>query len=242
MSFGKRRSGQRVRPASALPTSAGNGPGAGPPLDYTAQMHRLCCDIVARLPELAHIDMQRVLVCCCRARKPGTLGVYATLTPLRFAGGRTVERRRGRLWTIQKVVDESGREMLYLLSFYLPRFQDLPLGEKLTTILHELWHIGPRCDGDIRRHPGRCHAHSRSMAAFDEWARLLGQRWLAQQPPQSRFDFLRYSFQELGMRHRAILARVVRRPRYVPLPNASGATWDHLATSGRPGGAESIGR
>jgi hypothetical protein len=184
-------------------------------------MHRLCCDIVARLPELAHIDMQRVLVCCCRSRKPGTFGVYATLTPLRFAGGQAVEYRRGRLWTIQKVRDEFGREMLYLLSFYLPRFQDLPLDEKLTTILHELWHIGPRCDGDIRRHPGRCHAHSRSMAAFDGWARTLGQRWLATQPPAPLFDFLRYSFRELAMRHRGIIARVVRRPRYVPVSEAS---------------------
>lgn len=220
MPLGKRRLGQHVRPASAAAAVGQEGGAVGPPLDYTAQMHRLCCEIVARLPELAHIDMQRVLVCCCRSRKPGRCGVYATLTPLRFAGGRRVERRRGRLWTIQQVVDEAGREMLYLLSFYLPRFQDLPFGEKLTTILHELWHIGPRCDGDIRRHPGRCHAHSRSMAAYDAWATALGQRWLATQPPAPLFDFLRYSFWELQVRHRAILARVVRRPRYMPLEKA----------------------
>jgi predicted metallopeptidase len=196
-------------------------------------MQALCCQIVAQLPELAHIDMQRVLVCCCRSRKSGTFGVYATLTPLRFAGGQTIQRRRGRLWTIQKVVDESGREMLYLLSFYLPRFQDLPLEEKLTTIVHELWHIGPRCDGDLRRHPGRCYAHSRSKAAFDAWAKALAERWLATQPPPALFDFLRYSFQELAMRHATILARVVRRPRYVPLESDAERAREHPA-AGRP--------
>lgn len=189
------------------------------PLDYTAQMHRLCCDMVARLPELAHIDMSRVLVCCARSRKPGRYGIYASLTPLRFAGGRTVERRHGRLWTIQQVRDETGREMLYVLSFYLPRFQDLPLDEKLTTILHELWHIGPRCDGDIRRHPGRYHAHSPSQAAFDGWARALAQRWLAQQPPPERYAFLLPSFAALCQRHCALYVRTVPRPRRIPWPN-----------------------
>ena len=42
------------------------------------------------------------------------------------------------------------------MSFYLPRFCDQSLDEKLSTVMHELWHISPAFDGDIRRLPGRC--------------------------------------------------------------------------------------
>ena len=77
--------------------------------------------------------------------------MFATLTPLRFAGGRMHTFRRKRRWRIQRLYDPDGREMLYILTFYLPRFLDLPLREKLTTVLHELWHVGPEFDGDVRR-------------------------------------------------------------------------------------------
>ena len=85
------------------------------------------------------------------------------LTPLRFEGGRLTSVRRTGRWTIERLYDEAGREMLYLLSFYLPRFLEHPLREKLATVVHELWHIGPGFDGDLRRHPGRCYAHSHSQ-------------------------------------------------------------------------------
>ena len=39
--------------------------------------------------------------------------------------------------------------MLYLLSFYLPRFLKLPWREKLATVIHELWHVNPQFNGDL---------------------------------------------------------------------------------------------
>ena len=115
----------------------------------------MCADIAARLPELSHVDMARLAVSFSQTRKATRFGLYATLTPLRFAGGEIHTVRRGRKWAIQRVFDASGREMLYILSFYLPRFLDLPLRQKLATATHELWHVGPRCDGDLRRFAGR---------------------------------------------------------------------------------------
>src|SRR6184192_2939038 len=122
------------------------------PFDFTLHIRRLCDDVVSRLPELSHIDMGRVAVSVCQTRKAVSHGIFASLTPLRFAGGQTTTIRRGRPHAIEPVCDASGREMLYLLSFYLPRFQNLDLREKLVTVLHELWHICPSFSGDIRRH------------------------------------------------------------------------------------------
>ena len=147
--------------------------------DFTAHARRLCEDMVARLDELRHIDMGRVAVSFRQARTSAPGGMYASLTPLRFAGGQCHVVRRGQKWTIQRVC-EGGCEMLYILNFYLPRFLDLPLDEKLTTVVHELWHVGPRFDGDLRRFGGRCYAHSGSQRKYDAHVRQLVDRWLWQ--------------------------------------------------------------
>jgi len=185
--------------------------------DFTLQIRRVCDDMVARLAELAHIDMSRVAVCYCQTRKPVPHGMYASLTPLRFAGGAATTMRHGRPHTVQRVCDVNGREMLYILSFYLPRFQNLDFREKLITVLHELWHISPQFEGDIRRHAGRYHAHSHSQAEYDEQMGVLADRWLAKGPPEALWSFLRDDFRQLVARHGGIVGMKIRRPRIVPL-------------------------
>src|SRR5205085_1752990 len=125
--------------------------------------------------------------------------------------------RRGRPYGVQRLADGSGREMLYVLSFYLPRFMDLDFREKLITIVHELWHIGPQFDGDIRRHSGRCFAHTGSQKKYDAQMDALAQRWLAEGPPQPLWDFLTGSFDDLASRHGRIIGVKIRRPRLIPL-------------------------
>ena len=184
--------------------------------DFTLHMRRLCEDMVARLEELRHIDIGLVAVSFSQARKAADCGMYASLTPLRFAGGRRHTVRRGRRWTMQRV-EEGGREMLYVLNFYLPRFLDLPLEEKLTTVVHELWHIGPRFDGDLRRFGGRCYAHSGSQQEYDAHVKRLVDRWLALGPPAPLYDFLRLGFRQLTARHGRVYGRKVPAPKLVRL-------------------------
>ncbi|MCU0877749.1 MAG: hypothetical protein MUF06_08210 [Pirellulaceae bacterium] len=188
------------------------------PLDFTARMRAICVDMTQRLDELAHIDMNRVAVCFCQARKRVRHGIFASLTPLRFQGGQTTTVRRGRTMAIQRMLDREGREMLYLLSFYVPRFLDLDLREKLITIVHELWHISPHFNGDIRRHEGRCYAHTGSQKQYDAAMDVIAQRWLAEEPPEHLWGFLASSFDDLLVRHGRIVGIKVRRPRLIPLP------------------------
>jgi hypothetical protein len=190
------------------------------PFDFTLHVRRLCDDMVKRLPELAHIDMSLVSVCFCQTRKPVPHGMFASLTPLRFAGGATTSLRRGRTYGIQTVCDATGREMLYILSFYLPRFQNLDFREKLITVLHELWHICPRFSGDIRRHNGRYHAHTHSQAEYDEAMGQLADRWLAANPPPALWTFLQHDFRQLAGHHSGIVGMRLRRPRLIPLGTA----------------------
>ena len=56
--------------------------------DITAALRSICVDMTQRVPLLAHIDMTRVAVGYCQARKDVSHGLQASLTPLRFAGVR----------------------------------------------------------------------------------------------------------------------------------------------------------
>lgn len=184
--------------------------------DFTFHMSRLCADLAARLPELNHVDMSRVAVRYCQVRTAAAHGLQATLTPLRFEGGALFTQRAGRRWTIQRLYDASGREMLYLLSFYLPRFLNHPFHEKLTTAVHELWHISPNFDGDLRRHPGRCYAHGPSEREYHRSMADLSEKWLAMKPPEAVYRFLQGDFRQLQAAHGGVFGARISTPRLLP--------------------------
>jgi hypothetical protein len=186
--------------------------------DFTAHMRALCEDIVNRSPSMRHINLAQIVVSFARARKPGRYGLWAALTPLRFAGGQLIGTKAGHRYRCQRVFDASGREMLYILNFYLPRFLDLSLTEKLTTIFHELWHISPHFDGDIRRFAGRCYAHTHSEKEYDAKMRLMANEWLALQPPSEEYAFLTNSFEDLHRQHGRIFGTRVAHPKLIRVP------------------------
>ena len=107
--------------------------------------------------------------------------------------------------------------MLYLLSFYMPRFQNLSFREKLVTILHEMWHISPSFDGDLRRLPGRCYVHSRSEKEYDAAMAVLADRWLADSPPDHVYNFLKLSFSELRSRFGNVHGIRISAPKLIPV-------------------------
>jgi predicted metallopeptidase len=183
--------------------------------DFTGQMRLVCEHICTSMPDLGHVDVNRVAVSFAQTRTRSSWGMYASLTPLRFAGGAMEGKRRGRHYAIQQLVDRAGREMLYILTFYLPRFQDQSFQEKVVTIFHELWHISPKFDGDLRRHEGRCFAHTHSQAAYDAHMRLLADRWLALSPPPAMVDFLQLDFRALRQRHGGIFGVKIPRPKLI---------------------------
>lgn len=186
--------------------------------DFTGQMRRLCCDMVARLPVLSHINLDHVLVVFSRSRKRTAYGLYASLTPMRFQNGALIEQRRGGRYTVQRLADDRGREILYLLTFYLPRFMDLGFRAKLVTVLHELWHISPHFNGDLRRHPGRCYAHTHSQQEYDVEMGKLADQWLEASPPEDLYSPLQGKFGDLAARYGRVHGTRIRRPKLVRLP------------------------
>lgn len=186
-----------------------------PGFNFTTAVERIVQDMAVRLPELAHIDAARIGYAFAQTRSASSYGMYASLTPLRFENGADTMIRNREKWKIQRVTDESGRELLYILTFYLPRFLNLPYAQKLTTIVHELYHISPRFDGDSRRFEGRCHAHTGSQKNYDAAMERLAKKWLSLGPPDHLHEFLRYGFRELVQRHGQVHGNRITTPKIV---------------------------
>ncbi len=185
--------------------------------NFTAHMRDLCRDITTRLPELQHVEMGRVAVSFNQTRKQVRHGMWASLTPMRFENGSRETIRHGRRYAAQQLFNEQGAEMLYILSFYLPRFMQLSFDDKLTTVFHELWHISPEFNGDIRRHPGRCYAHSTSEKEYDRRMEKLADKWLGLAPPLQLYSFLKRKFGELETEYGCVFGSRVRHPKLLPV-------------------------
>lgn len=184
--------------------------------DFTASMRSVCEELVARLPELQHIDLNRVAFAFAQARNRSKYGMYASLTPMRFEGGSLFTQRRGRRYTVQRLYDREGGEFLYIMTFYMPRFMDVGLVEKISTVIHELWHISPDFNGDIRRFPGRCYAHSGSQKDYDAEMDIMAEKWLATGPPREVYEFMEYRFDELSQQRGPIIGAKIKTPKLLP--------------------------
>ncbi len=182
--------------------------------DFTQAMSRLCADIAVRFAEFSHVRVEQVGVTFAQARRRVPHGLQAKLTPLRFEAGGLLTRRNGRTWTVPRIYD-GDRELLYLLTFYLPRFLDHSLREKLITVFHELYHISPQFDGDIRRMEGRYHVHSHSQKEYDELMGEFADRYVAMRPPEPLWDFLAKDFRRLQQEYGAVVGRRVPIPKLV---------------------------
>lgn len=186
------------------------------PFHFCRHIHSLCGDIAARCEALRHIDVSRLLVGVIQARSTRAHGLQARVTPLRFRNGSLTRRRRGVVYQVQRYFVDAC-EMLYLVTFCLPRFLELDFDEKFVTLFHELYHISPAFDGDLRRHGGRYCVHSHSQRAYDKHMAALARAYLADGADPQLHDFLRLNFSQLKHRHGSVVGVVVPRPKLVPV-------------------------
>jgi predicted metallopeptidase len=182
------------------------------PFDFCAHVRRLCADISTQCEELRHVDVSRLLFAITQAQ--------AKVTPLRFRQGCLTHRRRGVFYQVQRYFVDN-REMLYVVTFCLPRFLDQNFDDKFITLFHELYHISPAFDGDLRRHAGRCTVHSQSKRLYDAHMAELARAYLSNGANPALSAFLRLNFAQLQHRHGSVVGVVVPRPKLIPIGPSS---------------------
>ena len=160
--------------------------------------------------------MDRIAVAFAQARRNVPYGMQAKLTPLRFENGALQTTRYGRKWTVQRVYQDQ-QEMLYILTFYLPRFLNHSFKEKMITVLHELYHISPAFDGDIRRLAGHYHVHSHSQKEYDAHMAVLVDQYMKLNPPPELFGFLKCRFSTLQKKHGGVVGLQIPIPKLIPV-------------------------
>lgn len=185
-------------------------------LNLTRALEKLVADIVCRVADFSHIDPEKVLLCVSSTRGGGVHGTFAKIHPLRFPGGsfsREVRRGRRVYTCTMPAVTHRDNEILYLIYFLVPRFLNLPFREKLITVFHELYHISPDFDGDIRRFPGRNYAHGSSRKRYNKLMETLVDRYLRECASLDDFDFLAGDMDALRGKYRAIVGRKYPAPK-----------------------------
>jgi len=188
--------------------------------DFCFHIQHLCCDIRRRSKALHHLDISRMLFAVTQARTATAHGLQARVTPLRFRAGSLTRQRRGVTYQVQRYFVDR-RDILYLVTFCLPRFLDLDFDEKLVTLFHELYHIGPAFDGDLRRHAGRYAIHSHSQRQYDAHMAHLARAYLSDGADLGLHSFLRLNFAQLERRHGSVIGVMVPRPKIIPVPAVS---------------------
>jgi len=188
--------------------------------DFCKAMQHLCVDICSRHDQFRHIRMSEVVVTYAQTRSPVEWGMQAKLTPLRFEGGRRTTRRHRTTWAVQRV-HANGREMLYILTFYLPRFLNQSFEEKLVTVFHELYHISPDFNGDIRRFGGACYMHTGSQKNYDRQMAVFAREYLDMSPPDQLWGFLMLDFRQLQRCFGDVVGIKINIPRLVPIKDAA---------------------
>ncbi len=185
-------------------------------LDFGHAIGELCKDIVEHGADFKHLRLPQILFTITQARSAHRHGLQAKVTPLRFRKGQTLEKRRGRLLQVQRYWLDHV-ELLYLVTFCLPRFLNQSFPEKCITLFHELYHIAPEFNGDLRRHEGRYALHTSSKKAYDQSMLRMAEDYLSRTPNRGLHSFLKLNFEQLQACHGTIYGHVVPTPKLIPI-------------------------
>jgi hypothetical protein len=150
----------------------------------------LCKDV----PLLSHIDPRRIRLYATQARTNSKHGYYAKIVPMRFPDGKPSRTKKTHIETIQQIPGPDG-DILYLIYLYVPRFLEVTLEEKMLTLIHELYHISPTCDGTIRKVGRGAHGHSRE--SFNNMLKPIVRQYLSQHTPESLPILLREKYSKI---------------------------------------------
>ena len=171
-------------------------------------------EITVFSPQFSHIDMERILVSAAFNRFSSRGHTYGKLVPLRFESGQEGIVHKGRFFRMPGV-HYKGIEQLYIIYFYAPQFFNLPPYEKLKVIFHEMYHVSPEFNGDIRRMGNKKIAHGHSRKKFDTFFEKEAKRFNEHIADTDEFKFLSFSMDDFYRKFKKVICFKAQPPRAV---------------------------
>ncbi|KCZ71455.1 hypothetical protein ANME2D_02185 [Candidatus Methanoperedens nitroreducens] len=193
-----------------LPVDSDKNRSAG--FDFTGSMTLLVEDIVKTHPSFCHIRPENILIAISHSNGSDH-GVIAKLRPLRFEGSPRIYRR-----ILHPDININGNDILYVVYFCLPRYLNHGAFEdKLATVLHELYHISPLFNGDIRRFEGKNYAHGNSKEEYNKLINMYADEYINSTCRPELSMFLESRCSDLKSRYGAVYGDMIRISRPKPL-------------------------
>jgi hypothetical protein len=168
---------------------------------YIEAMENLITRLCVALEPFCHIKPERILVGNTYSRP----GRRRHLSYARILAPRLDEKRQ----PTHPPLVHSGKEYDYVITFCLPRFWELSYEDKLTTVIHELYHIAPEADGGLRQMGVRKYAHG-SRRGFEAKIKPMVAQILSDPAFDQDCAFLRYNGRELCKTYGSVRIRPLR--------------------------------
>lgn len=147
-------------------------------LELIKSINNLIFDIKYKVEEFSHIEPEKIIV---NFKKSITDTTYAEIKTISSEGDHLLKDKNGR---IERFISStpalsSGYPVKYLINLYIPLFFKLSLKEKLLTIFHELYHISPKFDGELRTFSCSQYQHGPSMNKYEYYMEYLLLKYLS---------------------------------------------------------------
>lgn len=137
------------------------------PFNITDALTLIIKEMINNTEEFKLFDINKILLCCGTNKSTSRGGIYGKLVPLKFENGNDIIKHKGFYYTIPRLTI-NNIEIIYIIYLYIPKFLDLTAKQKIDVMFHELYHINPEFNGDIRRMGKFKKAHGHSRKSFDE--------------------------------------------------------------------------
>lgn len=188
---------------------------AGSVFDFNREYKKVICDVIRSCEEFSHIDPKNIAVSYTPSKTKGKYGLQAKIYPLRFEGGSIEKTVDGHLFRLDEIFFDN-EPVYYIIAFCVPRFLNLAISEKLETIVHELFHISPKFNGDIRRLSlGAKAAHGSSKDIFDRFVAKIVKRYLYSAERALLPKFLYFDYKKLAQHYSEIKFEKLKIPRII---------------------------
>ena len=157
--------------------------------DYICSLNELVKDITEKVGELSYIDPEQVAIGFKRSRESVAEEVWAEISGIEDEYDGTIQRREGRIekFFAPKTILINGIPVKYVVDFYVPVFFGLNFKQKLLTVFHELYHINPKFDGNLRFFKGKGYKHGSSLEKYDKYMDYLVDKYLKMDPAATAF-------------------------------------------------------